>query len=75
VESKNLKEGKTVYYYIGEKLGKFVVMHTIFMDDSTDKNRINAKNEFTNPIDAGKILDEINNLLSTKPGSPIIGDK
>ncbi len=59
----SLKAEKTIYYYIGEKLGKFVVMHTIFMDDSTDKHRIEDKNVFTSADDAQKFLDKINNIF------------
>jgi len=58
-----LKEEKTSYYYIGEKLGKFAVMNTIFMNDSTDNHRIADKNVFTNPSEAQIVLDKINNIL------------
>lgn len=61
--STHLKAEKTVYYYIGEKLGKFEVMHTIFMNDSTDKHRIEDKNVFINSFDAQKFLDKINNIF------------
>jgi len=57
---------KTVYYYIGEQLGKFKVMHTIFMDDSTDLNRKATLNMFTSSDEAQKVLDKINEELKRK---------
>ena len=51
------------YYYIGEMLGKFEVLHAIFMDDSTDQNRKESHNMFMQEMDARKILDGINKVL------------
>lgn len=58
-----LKEGITIYYHIGEKIGKLEVMHTIFMNDSTDSGRISNKNVFRSSSDAQKILDKINKVF------------
>ena len=54
------------YYYVGEQLGKFKVMSTIFMNDSTDQNRKASNNMFIHEMDANELLDKINAILEGK---------
>ncbi len=61
MEAWNPKIGK-IYYYIGVSIGEFLVMSTIFMDNSIDVYMKKSKNMFLIVKSAQGVLEEINKV-------------